>query len=277
MTVHPSSHVTKPQRRLCKKTSLKPSSKPLVINSTGEVSLQLSTVARLANTENQPPNKQFIIKERHPDYVVVQSAFDRETLLDIQQFLKRKRPRAARMKNEGGDSDDERKARYDDRDCAVSWFSASMECPWRHKRLAEIVRLVGNAEWPLLKVGMHGQLLCEYEQTQYAVYGANQHFRAWHQDAYAQGHDPEDARQLTLVVMLSERSAYTGGTFDAKVPGPSGRKRIRKIDLHAGDVVVFPAKQLEHRVSVVKSGVRKSLVFWACDKASCKYYTGEHV
>ena len=32
--------------------------------------------------------------------------------------------------------------------------------------------------------------------------------------------------------------------------------------LRAGDCVCFPAKHLEHRVTKVKSGLRKSLVFW---------------
>jgi len=190
----------------------------------------------------------------------------------LEQFLKRKRPQPAKMKNEGGNSDDERKARYDDRDSRVSWFNARAECAWLHQRLAEITRCVGNAEWPLLRVDAAGQLQCEYEETQYAVYGPNQHFKAWHQDAYEDGHDPEDARQITIVVMLSQRSAYTGGQLQAKLKGPDGRKVPRVMRLEAGDAAVFPAKRLVHRVTAVKTGTRKTLVFWASDKLSCKYH-----
>ena len=40
----------------------------------------------------------------------------------------------------------------------------------------------------------------------------------------------------------------------------SGKKQ--KVSLHAGDAIGFPAKRLYHRVTKVKSGLRKSLVFW---------------
>jgi len=212
------------------------------------------------------------IKERHPDYVLVKCALDPETLGTTEKFLRRKRPQPAKMKNEGGDSDDERKARYDDRDSRVSWFNAKSECPSLHRRLVEVVQSVGNKEWPLLNVDSAGRLDCVFEQTQYAVYGPNQHFKAWHQDAYAEGHDMEDARQITIVAMISEKRNFTGGEFQVKVLAPSGKKVIRSVPLDAGDAVVFPAKRLVHRVQAVKTGIRKTLVFWANDPMSCKYY-----
>lgn len=212
------------------------------------------------------------MRERHAEYAIVQGALDGEMLERTLTFLKRKRPQPAKMKNEGGNSDDERKARYDDRDSKVSWFNARAECMWLHERCADIVRHVANKEWPLFKASVEGDVQCEYEETQYAVYGPNQHFKAWHQDAYADGHDPEDARQITIVLMLSDRSAYTGGHFQARLKGPGGRKLARSLKLEAGDAVIFPAKRLVHRVTAVKKGTRKTLVFWANDKASCKYH-----
>merc|ERR1712060_448889 len=177
-------------------------------------------------------------------------------------------------KNEGGGSDDERKERYDDRDSLVSWFSAEEECPWLHERLKALIGQVGNAVWPILEVDSEGQPKCEYEATQYAVYGPKQHFQAWHQDAFEEGNDPEDARQFTIVVMVSESRAYTGGRFQAKLPVPgSKRKLIRNLQMEAGDCLVFPAKRLMRRVSAVNSGTRKTLVFWAFDRASCNYHT----
>merc|ERR1719362_2045201 len=224
-------------------------------------------------SSSAPGKPPFVIKERHPDYMIVQSVFDAEFLERLAKFLARKRPRPAKMKNEGGNSDDERKARYDDRDSKVSWFNARTECGWLHDRLAEVARTVANVEWPMLQVDpASGQLKCDYEDTQYAVYGPQQHFRAWHQDAYADGHDPEDARQITLVVMISDRKNYTGGLLQAKVPGPDGKKIARSLRLDAGDVAVFPAKRLLHRVTSVKTGIRKTLVFWVSDKASCHYH-----
>ncbi|CAJ1434011.1 unnamed protein product, partial [Effrenium voratum] len=166
---------------------------------------------------------EFKIKERTGDYIVVQ-ALDAKELQLLLAHLKRKRPRPAKMKNEGaGDSDDERKARYADRDSCISWFNIEAECPFVHQRLKKLVR-EGNNHWPIIKVDGRGELLCTYEDTQYAVYGPGQHFNAWHQDAFAKGNDPEDARQMTVVLMLSERGAYTGGEFQAKVKMP-----IRKV------------------------------------------------
>lgn len=214
----------------------------------------------------------FLLRETHPDYVVVQSALDPELLEKVSQFLKRKRPRAAKMKNEGTASDDERKARYSDRDSKVSWFNAQEQCPVLHDQVVRLVEEVGNVQWPLLKADFAGRPTCTYEETQFTVYGPGQHFQAWHQDAYAEGNDPEDARQLTIVIMLTARSAYRGGHFEVKVPGPNTRKVVRKPLLEAGDAILFPAKRLLHRVSPVQTGIRKTLVTWANDKSSCRYH-----
>lgn len=216
-----------------------------------------------------------MLRHQHEQYVVVKEALDSELRQHVLDFLKTRKLAAAKMKNEGGgDDDDERKERYEDRDCWTHWFNAKDRCPALHEKLVEIVRDVGNVEWPLLKVGPTGELCCEYEDTQYTVYEAKQHFSAWHQDAYADGHDVEDARQFSLVVMLSKRTDYTAGNFEVKIPSPKNKgRRIRRAlcDLDAGDVIVFPAKVLEHRVTPVETGTRRTLVFWPSDLNSCIY------
>lgn len=215
-----------------------------------------------------------MVKERHPEYLIVRAAFDDELLVRLEKFLDRKKPQPAKMKNEGGNSDDERKARYDDRDSLVSWFTAQAECPWLQDRFAALIKEVANVEWPLLKVSPKGDVECEYEETQSCVYGPGQHFKAWHQDAFEDGNDPEDARQFTIVAMVSPRSAYTGGAFQAKLSGlVKNKKVIRSLSLDAGDCLLFPAKKLCHRVAAVKTGTRKTLVFWAIDRNSCKFHT----
>eukprot|EP00435_Cladocopium_sp_Y103_P063864 s614_g25.t1 len=49
--------------------------------------------------------------EKTRDYMVIQKALDAKELQELQEVLKRKRPKAAKMKNEGtgAESDDERK------------------------------------------------------------------------------------------------------------------------------------------------------------------------
>ncbi|CAK9114603.1 unnamed protein product [Durusdinium trenchii] len=215
----------------------------------------------------------FKIKEKAADYIVLEKALDSHELEELHKLLKRKRPQPAKMKNEGaGESDDERKARYADRDSSISWFKAEVECPLVYQRLLCLVR-EANTHWPIIKVCKTGELECTYEEVQYSVYGPGQHFNAWHQDAFVKGNDPEDARQMTVVLMLSKQSEYTGGSFQAKVKGPSGKKVTRAISFDAGDALIFPSKRLMHRVSVVKTGLRKTLVFWAWENASCRFYT----
>lgn len=220
----------------------------------------------------------WVIKERHDEFIVVGSLLDPALLERTLQYLKRKRPQPAKMKNEGGESDDERKARYDDRDSNVSWFDAKVDCPGLHQRIVQIMSEVANAQWSLFPAHPHGAMNAGYEEVQYAVYGPKQHFQAWHHDAYVDGHDPEDSRQFAVVIMLAARDAYSGGSFQAKVKNSSGKRVVRSLKMDIGDAVVFPAKHLEHRVSVVRSGLRKTLVSWAYDAESClcKQAPGTH-
>jgi predicted 2-oxoglutarate/Fe(II)-dependent dioxygenase YbiX len=74
--------------------------------------------------------------------------------------------------------------------------------------------------------------------------------------------DPEDLRSVTIVVLLSDPSAYTGAHFEARFDGHSGR--ATRVPLpRAGDAIGFPSKYLWHRVTKCTSGMRESLVFWA--------------
>eukprot|EP00913_Durusdinium_trenchii_P031177 g29193.t1 len=230
-----------------------------------------------------------LTEEKAADYIVLEKALDSHELEELHKLLKRKRPQPAKMKNEGaGESDDERKARYADRDSSISWFKAEVECPLVYQRLLCLVR-EANTHWPIIKVCKTGELECTYEEfcksadlfltyqsTSPCILGQRamlgEMFCA-KLDAFVKGNDPEDARQMTVVLMLSKQSEYTGGSFQAKVKGPSGKKVTRAISFDAGDALIFPSKRLMHRVSVVKTGLRKTLVFWAWENASCRFYT----
>merc|ERR1712032_189508 len=131
----------------------------------------------------------------------------------LHEFLKKKKPRDAKMKNEGGDSDDERKARYDDRDSRVAWVESTTECPWFHEQVHKVVKNVANVHWQFLRDNDDGEPIWEPEKCQYTVYGPGQHFQAWHKDAYEEGNDLEDARVYAIVVMLSSKEDYTNGQF----------------------------------------------------------------
>jgi hypothetical protein len=100
-----------------------------------------------------------------------------------------------------------------------------------------------------------------FEAVQFAEYHPGGHYKGWHTDADIKEVDPEDRRGVSVVVLLSEpgkdEGGFTGGHFEALLQG-----RVVKVALRAGDAVCFPSKHLRHRVTKVKSGLRKSLVFW---------------
>lgn len=81
-------------------------------------------------------------------------------------------------------------------------------------------------------------------------YRTGQHY-AWHVDM---GRDDLASRKLSVIVMLSEPDAYTGGDLEWMPDlGPCSRE--------IGTVVIFPSF-MPHRVTPVTSGERFALVSW---------------
>ena len=65
-------------------------------------------------------------------------------------------------------------------------------------------------------------------------------------------------RALSMVVHLdSSKVDYTGGEFWVAATGTTS-----VVPFHSGDVVVFPADQLWHKVDKIKQGVRRTISFW---------------
>lgn len=83
----------------------------------------------------------------------------------------------------------------------------------------------------------------------------NGHY-SWHHDIDWRRNDGLD-RKLSITVQLSDPSEYEGGEFSfSEVHTPDVAQSKQK-----GTVLVFPS-YLQHAVSPVTSGVRKSLVAW---------------
>ena len=113
-----------------------------------------------------------------------------------------------------------------------------------------------------------------YDELQYTEYHGSEggHFGTWHTDAEDGGDDREDSRELSVVLMLSARSKYTGGLLQVKRGGRSGKRgesqipppksMVEDVDLEAGDAAIFPAKKVWHRVTKTRSGLRRTVVFW---------------
>lgn len=89
------------------------------------------------------------------------------------------------------------------------------------------------------------------QTLQVAQYGPSQHY-SWHSDCNMFIEEPI-IRKLTAICLLSDRTEFEGGDLELADFGP--------VELNKGDVIVFPSI-LQHRVTPVTSGVRKSSTLW---------------
>lgn len=91
-----------------------------------------------------------------------------------------------------------------------------------------------------------------YEPLQIAQYGVEDFFD-WHTD-FSNGHASN--RKLSLSVQLSDASEYEGGHLQFQI----NQNQINA-PKSKGTVVIFPSF-IQHRVTPITSGIRKSLVAW---------------
>jgi len=89
------------------------------------------------------------------------------------------------------------------------------------------------------------------QALQVAHYGPSQHY-TWHSDSEMFTKE-KIIRKLSVICLLSDRSEFEGGELELAGVG--------QIEFNKGDVIVFPSI-LQHRVTPVTSGVRKSSTLW---------------
>lgn len=143
----------------------------------------------------------------------------------------------------GGAGADGRKAL---RNSVVAAIEPHEETQWLYHKLGAMFSEV-NAFFDFELLGL-------VDPPQYTVYGSSQHYD-WHIDVGTVG--PASLRKLSLTVLLADGAAYEGGNLEfLNGASQEGQRAI-------GTAIFFPAF-LPHRVSPVTSGVRRSLVAWAC-------------
>ena len=131
------------------------------------------------------------------------------------------------------------------RESHVAWIEPHPDTHWLYHKIGVLFSEV-NAECGFELLGL-------IEPLQYATYGVGQHFD-WHIDL---GNGGACVRKLSMTVQLTDESEYRGGDLEfleGIEPGP--RRSL-------GTVTIFPSF-LAHRVTAVTSGIRRSLVAWAC-------------
>ena len=93
------------------------------------------------------------------------------------------------------------------------------------------------------------------QSMQYTVYDSKGSHYDWHRDI-GNGDEIMKARVNVGIVQLSSPSEYKGGVLQIKY-----EDQVIDVMKTKGMVTTFPI-QLEHKVSPVTSGVRKTLIMW---------------
>jgi PKHD-type hydroxylase len=95
-------------------------------------------------------------------------------------------------------------------------------------------------------------------EIQYTTYYGDAHGRYdWHCDTFWANSTTYD-RKISIVIQLSDSKDYEGGDFEIDHRYPQFPKEAIR---DKGSVLVFPSF-INHRVTPVTSGTRKSLVAW---------------
>jgi PKHD-type hydroxylase len=127
----------------------------------------------------------------------------------------------------------------------VKWIYPTNETMWLFTKLMKVIQSVNGQLWNF-------ELIMAREPIQYTEYEDNGEY-GWHIDT---GHGPSAQRKVSVSVLLTNPDEYEGGDLEL---WPGGE--IKRVERKQYTMTIFPSCIL-HRVTPVKKGVRKSLVFW---------------
>ena len=99
--------------------------------------------------------------------------------------------------------------------------------------------------------GFEGMQLTEPGQFTHYLTGG---FYEWHMDNDVQGKHQPPVRKISMTLLLSDPSTFEGGDLEIMSKGKTAK-------LKQGQAMFF-ASWLQHRVTPVTKGERKSLVMW---------------
>jgi PKHD-type hydroxylase len=132
-----------------------------------------------------------------------------------------------------------------------------------HEHRNTSIRFIDPGHWftyLMHEVGREGNVTCRWqyevngqENLQFAEYGPNQHYD-WHVDVFPLAVSPTD-RKISIICLLSDPEEFEGGDLEIKLYSQY------KAPLKKGTIIAFPSI-LEHRVTPVISGLRRSAVVW---------------
>ena len=130
---------------------------------------------------------------------------------------------------------------YNIRDSRIAWIHPNTDTHWLFSRAI----LVFKSSLPFFST---------LQSMQYTIYDSTGSHYDWHRDIV--GDEIAKARVTVGIVQLSHPSEYRGGILQIK-----HEDEVIDVMKTKGMVTTFPI-QLEHRVTPVTSGVRKTLIMW---------------
>lgn len=126
------------------------------------------------------------------------------------------------------------------------------ENDWLFEKLWKITNKINQATFQYNLTG--------FNAVQYTVYEGENSRYDFHTDMATGKSSLEEPlpRKLSFSLILNDPETFEGGNFQFYFGGPQPETIVQK----KGRLIVFPSFNV-HRVTAMKSGVRKSLVWWA--------------
>ena len=163
-----------------------------------------------------------------------------QNIIDMGHQQKPEKAQVGHDKQPGGTYDTKKRI------TTISWIPFSA-LPDMYKIIERTMNQVNGNHF-----GYEGMRLTEPAQfTEYPKGG----FYDWHMDADVNGRFEPPVRKISMSILLSDPSEFTGGDLEFMAEGNKPPQLIQ------GQAIFF-CSLLRHRVSKVKKGIRRSLVMW---------------
>lgn len=184
-------------------------------------------------------------------FYLLDDIFSSEELDRIAAYCQQAGTEKAQVVHARGNAVTDDKLRLSD----IMMHRANRENKWIFDRVVEAFEMANRDAYNFELDG--------FNVFQYSVYNDEGAHYEYHMDvSFASAGDRFlIGRKLSLSIMLNDESEFTGGEFQMIIDSQTIDKPIT-VPHKRGRFVFFPAFMV-HRVAPVRSGVRKSLVFWA--------------
>ena len=160
-------------------------------------------------------------------------------IIDLSSTLKKEQGKIGHVGKEVGDNDKK------SRQSTISWIDFNKMQPM-YDDLIYLVKKINRNHF-----GFSNNIQIT-EKAQVAEYSKGQ-FYHWHTDIYIDMDIEPPVRKLSMTLLLNDPSEFEGGNLEIAGKNMSPMKQ--------GHAAIF-ASFLQHRVTPVTKGVRKSLVVW---------------